>query len=119
MKKFSMLFIIVCCMTMLIACVSKEEEAVDKTVVYGTWVEVDADITSTFVIKSDGTYTDTSESSGDYAISMTDEGTYTYDGKEIIFTSSSGYEFGYDVSFEGNAMIWTNDKGYIGRYVKK
>ncbi len=118
-KKISVLFILVCCMFVLVACGSKDEEKVDKTVVLGTWVETDADITSTFVIKEDGTYTDTSETSGDYAISMTDEGTYTYDGKEIIFTTSGGYEFGYNVSFDGNDMIWTNDRGYKGRYVKK
>ncbi len=118
-KKISVLFILVCCMFVLAACGSKDEEKVDKTVVLGTWVEVDADITSTFVINADGTYTDTSASSGAYAISMTDEGTYTYDGKEIIFTTSYGYEFGYSVSFDGDDMIWTNDRGYEGRYVKK
>ncbi len=108
MKKFSILSVLSLCVAALSACGG---EPVDATVVHGTWVRDDTDIRSTYVINSDGTFSSTSESTEGFAITITYEGTYAYDGEKLVFTYPElGYDNEYTVTFEGEDMIWDNGK---------
>lgn len=120
MKKSGFLLCMVLCIGFLCSCgggsaISAEEMAK----VYGTWVKVKDDMTTTYTINSDGTYTEQSYTTGDFPISITIAGTYVYDGEEITFTDKdTGTEYSFGVSFEGEELILDND-GYQNRYTKK
>lgn len=122
--KMVYLSLIVCiCMVGLVACNpnkdSDKKSSLDITQFHGTWIKIDGDMTTTYNFKSDGTYTELVETSGDYAISMRDDGTYKVIGNELTLTSS-GFEidYSYNVSFDGNTMTWDNGKATV-TYKKK
>ncbi len=118
MKKISILLTIMIIAVTLSACGAGAAKA-DVSALCGTWVRIDDDMTSTYVINADGTFSSTSESSGDFAISITYEGTYTYNGTEIVFTYTElEYDNAYDVKFDGSDMLFDNGKVEL-RYVKQ
>lgn len=109
MKIMKAMLAMALCIVTISGCTSAEK--IDPAAVCGTWTEVDGDMTTTYVINADGTYTDDVATSGEYAVSMSDSGTYSIDGNTITFVSNSfGTDFSYDVSFSGEDMIWDNGK---------
>lgn len=118
LRKVYVIFVLVCSIMLLTACEGKGA-TVDQTVVHGTWVRTKDDMTVTYVLNTDGTFLEDVSTSGEFAISMSDEGTYTYDGKEIVLKSASyDVETVYEVTFEGADMIWDNGKATL-KYVKQ
>lgn len=122
-KKMYFSIILCICMIGLVACSADKDSgkktSLDITQLHGTWVKIDGDMTTTYNFKSDGTYTELVETSGDYAISMGDEGTYKLDGNELTLTSSDfEIDYSYNISFDGNDMIWDNGKTTV-TYTKK
>lgn len=120
MKKSVFILCIAMCIGFLCGCgggssISAEEMAK----VYGTWVKTNDDMTTTYTINSDGTYTEFVYAGGDFPVSMTTTGTYVYDGETITFTDSDmGIDYSFGVSFEGEDLILDNE-GYQSRYTKK
>ncbi len=64
--------------------------------------------------RKQGTYYEHVETTGEFAVSMTDEGAYKFDGEEIEM-SSDEFEssYGYKVTFDGNHMISDNGNAVI------
>lgn len=111
------IILLVLCVMLIALCgcsagVSKEPENMDQ--LYGTWSKTKDDMTTTYIFREDGTYYEHVETTGEYAVSMTDEGTYKFDGEEIEM-SSDEFEssYGYKVTFDGNSMIWDNGNAVI------
>ncbi len=121
-KKLCLTLILCMCIFMLAACGSggsSKSASMDESELYGTWVKVEDDMTTTYTFKSDGTYTELVETSGAYAISMSDEGTYKLKGNELTLTSASfEMDYSYEVSIEGSEMTWDNGRATIV-YTKK
>ncbi len=113
MKKIlRLMFVMMLSMAVISGCGAGEK--IDPAAVCGTWSEVDGDMTKTYVINSDGTYTNDVATTGEYAVSMSDSGTYILDGNTITLTSGSfGTDSSYEVSFEGENMIWDNGSAKI------
>lgn len=119
-KTAGFLLCVVICISLFSGCgggssISAEELAK----VYGTWVKTGNDMTTTYTINSDGTYTEVVNAGGDFPVSMTTAGTYVYDGENITFTDNDmGIEYLFAVSFEGEDLILDNE-GHQSRYTKK
>ncbi len=115
MKKIGFLVALLMSAAVISACSAGTE--VDTSVLHGEWVYVKDDMTSTYVINADGTFSATSEASGEFAISMTYEGTYAYDGEELVFTYTDIGDSAYNVTVEGDKM--TLDNGSSVRVYEK
>lgn len=112
-------FLIVC-VCFLCSCGSgkKEVSQEDMAKLCNTWQKASGDMTTTYTIKSDGTYTEQVSTTGDMPVNMNSSGTYKYDGKTITFESSDGGTHSFDVSFDGEDLIFEHD-GYQNRYSKR
>ncbi len=109
----------VLCALLLCGCAAGAKEPENLDMLYGSWSKTKDDMTTTYIFYDDGTYYEHVETTGDFAVSMEDEGTYTFDGEEIEMTSGEfEASFGYKVTFEGNDMIWDNGSAVI-TYSKK
>lgn len=117
-KRVTLLLIV--CFCFLCGCSSgkKEVSQEDMAKLCNTWQKVSGDMTTTYTIKSDGTYTEQVSTTGDMPINMNSSGTYKYDGKTITFESSDGGTHSFDVSFDGEVMIFEHE-GTENRYSKK
>lgn len=102
---------------MLAGC-SGSGRSADITPLLGTWVRTSTDMEITYVLKSDNTYTQHSETTSGIDISMDEEGTFTYDGKTLTLITDYDYEYAYDVSFSGSTMYWDNGSVTL-EYIKK
>lgn len=119
MKKKIYLFFALC-ICLLCGCGGGKDEVSPEELakVCNTWQKVSGDMTTIYTIKSDGTYTERSYTTGDFPVDLTLSGTYTYDGKTIKFESDDGISSSFEVSFDGDDMI-LNHEGYESRYSKK
>lgn len=93
-------------------------KSADITPLLGTWTRNKTDMEITYVLKSDNTYTQHTETTSGMNISMDEEGTFTYDGKTLTLITDYDYEYAYDVSFSGNTMYWDNGSVTL-EYTKK
>ena len=128
MKKWGIMMLVVMVMPIMVACGSDGDSGASgdglKTQAVGTWMctqstdsangySVDGLMVGKEVtIKSDGTYTSTSESFG-Y------KGSYVVNGNKITAKSESGDTFVVTVTINGNSMTWngTASNGTSFHYV--
>ena len=113
-KMWEKAVLLVLCALLLCGCAAGAKEPENMDMLYGTWSKTKDDMTTTYIFYEDGTYYEHVETTGEFAVSMTDEGTYTFDGEEIEMTSGEfETSFGYKVTFEGNDMVWDNGSAVI------
>lgn len=101
------LMICLCIQPILLLTGCSGTQKADITPLLGTWQKAEGDMQTTFTLNSDCTYTQRSETTGEFSIAVDDSGTFAYDGKTLTFTSDDfGTEFSYEVSFSGDIMYW-------------
>lgn len=119
MRKIYALLLMMVCMLAFGGCGSNKVDAETIAKVYGTWVRTETDMTITYTLNSDGTYSQVLVATGEYGMTMNETGTYTFDGEKIVLTSTEfEMDYEYIVSFDGADMIWDSGSKQL-RYVKQ
>lgn len=119
-KTVSVLIVSILVMCLMSGCGgSKKVSPEQMAKLYGTWAKTEEDMTTTYTLNADGTFSETVDTTGDFAISMSSTGTYTYDGETLeLLLEEYDVPYSYVVSFDGADMIWEKN-GNTMRYVKK
>lgn len=109
---------ILCVLCLLAGCGGQTKSA-DPSLLLGTWVKEESDMTTTFTFNADGTFDETVETDSNIHISMSDSGTWSYDGAAISITYDSfGTTSEYSIDFGAGTMKWDNGQS-VQEFKKK
>ncbi len=107
MKKLGFICVMLLCVLSFVGCKAKDEKNIEK--LYGTWVEEDDKVRTTYTFHEDGTFSEKVESLAVLDYTTYNDGTYEFDGKEIeLHSEKYDYKYSYKVSFEDDTMVWAN-----------
>lgn len=95
------------------------KETVSPSELEGTWIRTSNDLISTYTFNSDMTYYSSTETTGEFAVFLDENGTYSLDGATITFSSEVFGDYSYEIAVGAYDITLTAESGSQLIYTKK